>query len=113
VTLTQVGGGVFDFGGFDLVANLANDFPFTVTSNLGNTLSVNSLGGAVANWTGVSSVFFGASNSIGLPVAVANIDNVSVNPTAAPSVSAVPTPALLPGLIGMGVVAWRKRKVNY
>ncbi len=36
-------------------------------------------------------------------------DMATVNANASPT--AVPTPALLPGLIGMGIAAWRKRKV--
>ena len=38
------------------------------------------------------------------------IDNVSSSASLAAPDQVVPTPALLPGLIGMGTAAWRKRK---
>ena len=99
--LTKIGGGTFYFGGFDLVANTYGVFPFTVTSNLGNFLNVNSLGSVIANWTGVSYVDFGVPS---INYENIGIDNVVVD------AAAVPTPALLPGLVGMGIAALRKRK---
>ena len=98
--LTKIGGGTFDFGGFDLVANYGV-FPFTVTSNLGALPNVDSLGSVIANWTGVSYVDFGVPS---INYESVGIDNVVVN------AAAVPTPALLPGLVGMGIAALRKRK---
>ena len=97
--LTKIGGGTFDFAGLDLVGSSA--FPFTVTSNLGNLLDVNSLGSVIANWTGVSYVDFGVPSAY---YAYVGIDNVVAD------AAAVPTPALLPGLVGMGIAALRKRK---
>nr|WP_277874268.1 PTPA-CTERM sorting domain-containing protein [Nodosilinea sp. FACHB-131] len=37
------------------------------------------------------------------------VDNIAYR-TEFPSTTPVPTPALLPGLIGMGIAAYRKRK---
>jgi len=54
--------------------------------------------------------FFGDNNSdlfdrvvLGSTKAAFEVDNIATR-------AAIPTPALLPGLIGMGVAAWRKRK---
>jgi len=54
--------------------------------------------------------FFGDSNSdlfdtvkLSSTQAALEVDNIATR-------TAIPTPALLPGLIGMGIAAWRKRK---
>ncbi|MFM7471027.1 MAG: choice-of-anchor C family protein [Nodosilinea sp.] len=62
----------------------------------------------------------GASTTLGFFSSLASsygpaLDNVRVvanSPSPSPSPNNVPTPALLPGLIGMGVAAWRKRKAE-
>jgi len=46
--------------------------------------------------------------NLGYPNGVYTYNNVKFTPD--PTATAVPTPALLPGLIGMGVAAYRKRK---
>ena len=77
-------------------------------------------GGMVAALTGTPSTgdqkvgvyynFFGDNNSdlfnqvkLSSSQAAFEVDNIATR-------TAIPTPALLPGLIGMGVAAWRKRK---
>lgn len=50
--------------------------------------------------------FTDPTNGSPVPLAL-QYDNTSF---ATPNTTAIPTPALLPGLIGMGVAAWRKRK---
>lgn len=114
--LTKTGGGLFDFGGFDLVENLNDDFPFVVISNLGHVLIVNDLGSFTVNWTGVSYVEFWIP---GINYEV-SIDNVVVStkgfaaavvafadPVNTVPSNAVPSPNLLLSLIGMGISVWR------
>ncbi len=63
------------------------------------------------NWVGVDRLYFYTTggtpskyNGVGPHFAM---DNFTLNE---PTTATIPTPALLPGLIGLGVAAWRKRK---
>lgn len=93
-TLNLVGSLGIDFGstgGFDIVTLDGANLAFAVT---GPTLySINLASGAV---TTLGTVGDGSDSFIGLTA------------TALPA--PIPTPALLPGLIGMGLATWKKRK---
>ena len=95
VRLTNDLGNNFDFSSFNLAGFSGS--PFKVSNNLGQFMNFTSTGNKSLNWTGVSWVDFDVKHN-------AAIDNVYVD------ASAVPTPALLPGLIGMGVTALRKKR---
>ncbi|MBW4661392.1 MAG: PTPA-CTERM sorting domain-containing protein [Drouetiella hepatica Uher 2000/2452] len=54
------------------------------------------------------SAFRFTSDGAPSPTTGANISQLSFNPIAPPT--PIPTPALLPGLLGMGIAAWHKRR---
>jgi len=72
----------------------------------------NATPGVLSNWTADYVGEFVADNTLGgTGLFTSQGRVVSENGSSfSSSVTAVPTPALLPGLIGMGVAAWRKRK---
>jgi hypothetical protein len=62
------------------------------------------------NWSGIDGLRFTSFGGVpGAPFGFGGNHFVMDNFTFNESVSAVPTPALLPSLIGMGVAVWRKR----
>ncbi len=54
--------------------------------------------------------FSSAGGSYGPALDNVRVTTSSPSPSPSPSPTSVPTPALLPGLIGMGLAAWRKRQ---
>jgi hypothetical protein len=66
------------------------------------------------DWVGIDRVKFTSSAGVNAGYAAGGsgthfaMDNFTFNEP----ITTVPTPALLPGLIGMGLTAWRKRKVE-
>jgi hypothetical protein len=90
-------------------ANLARSFAFKVELRLG--IKTYGFGGPIFAWKEDRAVFgsFAASGGEVLVDVFCNTCEQYVYATA--TATPVPTPALLPGLVGMGIAAYRKRKL--
>ncbi len=112
-----VGGTVVDF-----ITGLNNNIKFTLT---GFNLAKNTMNGGFA--AGIEGFFTAPPKFANVPIYPSNnftsqtslthvtfksgiLDTTKNGSTYSADLTSIPTPALLPGLIGMGVAAWRKRK---
>jgi hypothetical protein len=90
------------------------DLAFNFASEVGLGLGINNygFGGPIFAWKGNRAVsgFLAAADGV-LSDVVCNTCEKYVYATATAKATPVPTPALLPGFLGMGIAAYRKRKL--
>jgi hypothetical protein len=98
--ISRVGGFVTSTGGNITLS------AYDIANVLLESVSISSV-----NATGWKNNFLGLQNSAGIAKITFNSDYLVLDKlTFESSATAVPTPALLPGLVGLGLGAWRKRK---
>jgi len=107
--ITAFGADWFNTASGDLLT-LSGDFDGTGTQTVSFNTQLGSPGdgflGIIGN-ASFSSITFGTEGAAGQGgLETFTADNLSFGTAATP----IPTPALLPGLVGMGIAAWRKRK---
>lgn len=104
VEFSLLSGNAFDFIGFDRQDAFGNA---TITSSGGGNITFNLFSPvdfSGLEWKNLTSIRVSTSQQFG--EFKFNSFTFDDEPTTTP----IPTPALLPGLIGMGIAAWRKRK---